>query len=299
AAVDQVVAVAAEEPVGALAADDGVVARPAVYRQVDQVGAQSGGVHAVIAAVGVEDQVLGRTDVQEEGGRVDAVEANAGAVGGDGEGLGDVAAVDLDGVVAGAALVEGAAVAGVPDHAVVARLAEDLVVAPAAGQDVVAGAAEQQVVAALAEQHVVARLTEELVVARAAGQGVVAGAAEEVGLWQRPVGLVQGDRVVAGLTEDLDQRHVGDRGCPAQNVDSPAVDEDPARRVPADGDRVVLSIAEDGKRARAGQEGGGDRREDPFGEGLDGRYETSVTGLLAARAGDRTRLPLQQTPQPG
>src|SRR5262245_6122652 len=165
AAVDEVVAVAAEQPVGALAADDGVVARPAVYRQVDQVGAQSGGVHAVIAAVGVEDQVLGGADVQEERGRVDAVEANAGAVGGDGEGLGDVAAVDLDGVVAGAALVEGAAVAGVPDHAVVARLAEDLVVAPAAGQDVVAGAAEQQVVAALAEQDVVARLTEELVVA--------------------------------------------------------------------------------------------------------------------------------------
>ena len=82
-------------------------------------------------------------DVQEERGRVDAVEADAGAVGGDGERLGDVAADDLDGVVAGAALVEGAAVAGVPDHAVVARLAEDLVVARAAGQDVVAGAAEQ------------------------------------------------------------------------------------------------------------------------------------------------------------
>ena len=119
---------------------------------------------------------------RRERGRVDAVEADAGAVGGDGEGLGAVAAVDLDGVDAVAALVEVGVVAGVPDHAVVARLAEDLVVAVAAGQDVVAGAAEEQVGAALAEQGVVARLAEEHVGARAAGQGVVAGAAEEVRL---------------------------------------------------------------------------------------------------------------------
>ena len=68
------------------------------------------------------------------------------------------------------------------------------------------GAAEQEVDAALAEQGVVAGLAEEQVVARAAGQDVVAGAAEEVGPRQRAVGLVEGDRVVAALAEDLDQR---------------------------------------------------------------------------------------------
>src|SRR5215471_10281118 len=50
---------------------------------------------------------------------------------------------------------------------------------------------------------------------------VVAGAAEEVVLRQRPVGLVQGDRVVAGLTEDLDQRHVGDGGVPPTTLTAP------------------------------------------------------------------------------
>ena len=97
-----------------------------------------------------------------------------------GELLGAVAAVDLDGVGAVAALVEVGVVARVPDHAVVAGLAERLVVGVAAGQRVVVGAAEQQVEAALAEQRVVAGLAEELVGARAAGEDVVAGAAEQV-----------------------------------------------------------------------------------------------------------------------
>ena len=100
-------------------------------------------------------------DVQGEGGRIGAVETDPRAVGGGRERLGAVAAVDLDGVGPGAALVEVAAVARIPDHPVVARLAEDLVVPAAAGEHVVAVAAEQQVVAALAEQGVVARLAEE------------------------------------------------------------------------------------------------------------------------------------------
>ena len=85
--------------------------------------------------------------------------------------LGAVAAVDLDGVDAVAALVEVAAVARVPDHLVVAVLAEDLVVAGAAGQDVIAVAAEEQIVAALAQQGVVAGLAEEQVVAASRRSG--------------------------------------------------------------------------------------------------------------------------------
>ena len=114
------------------------------------------------------------------GAGADAVEADPGSVRGDREGLGAVAAVDLNGVDAVAALIEIGAFARVPDHPVVARLAEHLVVAGAAGQHVVAVAAEEQVIAPLAEQGVVARLAEELVVAAASGDGVVAGAAEDV-----------------------------------------------------------------------------------------------------------------------
>ena len=162
--------------------------------------------NSVVAAVGVEDEVLGGADVDRERRRVEAVEPDARAVGRGRELLGAVAAVDLDRVGAGAALVEVGVVAGVPDHPVVAALAEDLVVGVAAGQGVVLAAAEQQVEAALAEQRVVAGLAEELVAARAAGEGVVAGAAEQVRPRQRAVGLVEPDGVVAGQAEDLDQR---------------------------------------------------------------------------------------------
>ena len=167
--------------VGAVAAEDGVVAGAAVDRDADQRGEIAGGGEAVVAAVHVDDEVLGGADVEGERRRVEAVEAHARAVGGDGEDLGAVAAIDLGGVGAGAAFVQVGVVARVPDHAVVAGLAEDLVVAVAAGQGVVVGAAEQEVVAALAEQRVVAGLAEQLIGARAAGQRVVAGAAEQVG----------------------------------------------------------------------------------------------------------------------
>ena len=147
---------------------------------LDQRGQVAGRGEAVVAAVGVEDEVLGGADVDRERRRGDAVEADARAVGRGGELLGAVAAVDLDRVDAVAALVEVGVVAGVPDHPVVAALAEGLVVGVAAGQRVVLAAAEQQVDAALAEQRVVAGLAEELVAAGAAGEDVVAGAAEQV-----------------------------------------------------------------------------------------------------------------------
>src|SRR5262249_18632694 len=150
-------------------------------------------------------------DVEGEGGRVDAVEADTRAIGRGREGLGAVTAVDFDGVAAVAALVEVATIPGVPDHAVVAALAEDLVVAGAARQAVIAVAAKEVVVAALAQQGVVAALAEEQVVAGTSRQGVVAGAAEKVGGRQCPVGLVERNLVVAGLAEDLDERGVGNR----------------------------------------------------------------------------------------
>ena len=123
-AVDQVVAVAAAQPVVAVAAGDQVVALAAVDGDLDQGGQAVAGGERVVPAVQVDDQVLGGADVQEERRRADAIETNAAAVGGHGIRLGHVAAVVHHGVRAVAALVEVAAVAGVPDHLVVARLAE-------------------------------------------------------------------------------------------------------------------------------------------------------------------------------
>ena len=95
-AVDEVVAVASEQDVDSVAAEQRVVARTAVDGDADERGQVPGRGEAVVAAVGVEDEVLGRADVDRERRRVDAVEPDAGAVGRGGELLGAVAAVDLD-----------------------------------------------------------------------------------------------------------------------------------------------------------------------------------------------------------
>ena len=153
---------------------------PAVDSDLDQRGEVPRRGESVVAAVRVEDEVLGGADVDRERCRVEAVEPDARAVGRGGELFGAVAAVDLDGVDAAAALVQVGVVAGVPDHPVVAALAEGLVVGVAAGQGVVLAAAEQEVDPALAEERVVAGLAEELVGTGAAGEDVVAGAAEQV-----------------------------------------------------------------------------------------------------------------------
>ena len=189
-------------------------------------------------------EVLDGADVDRERRRIEAVEAHAGAVGGGGEDLGAVAAVDFGGVVAGAALVQVGVVTWVPDHSVVAGLAEHLIVGIAAGQDVVAGAAEQEVEAAFAQQRVVAGLAEELVVARAAGHRVVAVAAEQIGGGQRAVGFIHRDDVVAALAEHLDPGGVGDGRRAAQNGDRAAVDENLAGCVAAYCDVVVQTVAE-------------------------------------------------------
>src|SRR5205814_188378 len=87
-------------------AGDGVVAGAAVDGQRGQCGQAVRPGEGVVPAVHVQDQGLGGADVQEKWGGGDAVEADAGAVGSGGEGLGAVAAVDLGGVRAGAALVQ-------------------------------------------------------------------------------------------------------------------------------------------------------------------------------------------------
>ena len=192
----------------------------------------------VVAAVDVEDEVFGRADVDAKGAGLTPVEAYAGTVRGDREDLGAVAAVDLDGIGARAALEEVGVVARVPDHAVVAAFAEHLVVAIAAGQRVVAVAAEQEVVAALAEKRIVAGLPEQHVAARAAGDGVVAGAAEQVGARQRAVGFVEGDGVVAALAEDLDQAGIGDGAVPPMTTAPPLT-----RMVPAASRLTVIVLS--------------------------------------------------------
>src|SRR5215218_7622308 len=200
---DEVVAVAAKKQVVAVAAGDGVVAGTAVDGDLDERREAVAGGEPVVAAVHVEDEVLGGADVEGERRRVDAVEAHASAVRREREALAAVAALDLGGIDVGAALEQIGVVAGVPDHAVVPGLAEDLVVARAAGQDVVAVAAEQ------------------------------------VGGWQRAIGLVERQRVVAALAEDLDQAGVGDGRGAARDRDGAAVDQNGSGRVAARRHRVV------------------------------------------------------------
>ena len=244
-AVDEVVAVAAEQEVDAVAAEDVVVAGTAVDRDLDERGQVAGGAERVVAAVGVEDEVLGRAHVDGERGRVDAVEADPGAVGRRRELLGAVAADDLGGVDAGAALVEVGVVARVPDHPVVAGLAERLVVGVAAGQDVVVGAAEHPVEPALAERGVVAGLADEDVVTRRrpssrrcrrhrsswpSGSAPLTSSIVRVSLPPRPSTRI--DLVLAT------------RRRAAEDRDGAAVDQDLAGRVARDRQVVVLGVAE-------------------------------------------------------
>src|SRR5262249_25078092 len=123
AADNEVVTVAAEQRVVAVAARDGVVAGAAVDGELDESGKAVRGGEDVIAAVGVEHEILGSADVDGERRRGDAVETHAGAVRRDGEDLGPVAAVDLGGVNAVATFEQVGVVARIPDHAVVAALA--------------------------------------------------------------------------------------------------------------------------------------------------------------------------------
>ena len=58
AAVDDVIAVAADQPVVALAADDGVVAGAGIDRQMRVSGRKAGGIDDVVAAEGLDDELI-------------------------------------------------------------------------------------------------------------------------------------------------------------------------------------------------------------------------------------------------
>ena len=95
-AVDEVVAVAAEQHVDAVAAEQGVVAGAAVDGDRDERGQVAGGARSESSPpLALSDELLGGAHVDGERRRVEAVEADAGAVGGRRELLGAVAAVDL------------------------------------------------------------------------------------------------------------------------------------------------------------------------------------------------------------
>ena len=209
----------------------------------------------VVAAVHVDDEVLGGADVEAERRRVDAVEAHARAVGGDGEDLGAVAAVDFDGVDAGAAFDQVGVVARVPDHAVVAGLAEHLVVAVAAGQR--RRCRRRRTGGRCRPCRAACRCRSGRRAGRAPEPPVstsLPAPPNRLARGQRAVGLVERDGVVAAQAEDLDQRGVGDRRRAAEDGDRAAVDQDVAGGVAADDDRVVAGVAEDAQQARARNE---------------------------------------------
>ena len=210
----------------------------------------------VVAAVGVEGQVLGGADVDAERRRVEAVEPDAGAVGGGRELSAPLPPLTSTVSVPSPPSFRSVSSPGFQIIRSLPRLAEHLVVGVAAGQGVVLAAAEEQVGAALAEQRVVAGLAEEHVGARPAGQDVVAGAAEQVGPRQRAVGLVQGDGVVAALAEHLDQAVLATVAVPPRTATAPPL----TRMFPAALRLIVIvvvqGVAEDGQDAGAGAERG-------------------------------------------
>jgi hypothetical protein len=114
-AVDEIVCVAGNQNVGAIAAQDRVVARASINGETDQRGEVAGGADRVVAAIGEELEGLGGADVEDERPRTDAVEADAGAVGLDGEDLVAIAALDLGDVCcAGPPFHQVGPVAGIP-----------------------------------------------------------------------------------------------------------------------------------------------------------------------------------------
>ena len=191
------------------------------------------------------------------GAGVEAVEAHPRAIGGRGEDLRAVAAVDLGGIDAVTALGQIGVIARIPDHAVVAGLAEHLVVAVPAGQRVVAVAAEQKIVASLAQEGVVTVLSEELVRAEppvttslplppnrsARGSAPLASSSVIVSLPSKP-----NTCITAGI---------GDRRRASLDGDGTAVDENVAGCVPAGRDRVVQIVAGRRQHARGRDKDGG------------------------------------------
>ena len=231
--VDDVVAVGAvdDDDVGcrvAGGATDGAGEAPV---ELDDVGAgQVVDDRGVGAAQCVHVDRFDVVEVHDDGADV-AGEPHPAAVGGRLEDLGGAAAVEQHAVGAGLSFHDVAAVARIPL------------------EDVVAGAQEPDVVALLAVDDVIADTTQQQIDAVAAQERVVADAAEQAGSRQRPVRLVESDRVVAALAEHLDQPDVGHRRRATRHRDRAAIDQDHTGGGAADLDVVVKTVTEDAEHA--------------------------------------------------
>ena len=217
---------------------------PPSIGELDEAGETVAGGDDVVAAVGVDHDILGGADIEGERRGVDAIEAHARAVGGDRERFGAVAAVDFGGVVAVAAFEQVGAVAGIPDHAIVAGLAEHLVVAVPPVSVSLPSPPNSRSLPPLPSRVSLPAWPNSMVVARAAGEDVVAVAAEQIRRGQRAVGFVHRNDVIAALAEHLNQGRVGDGRRTAQDRDGAAVDENVTGRISARYDRVVEVVAE-------------------------------------------------------
>ncbi len=218
------------------------------------------------------------------------------------EGLGAGGAVEVHRVVAGLALDDVAAVAGVPD------------------EDVVAGAHDADVAAAVAVGRVVPGAAEGDLVARAAEQRVVVAPAREgraLDVGEDAVGLVDAHAVVAAarLDDDLVEAGAVEGGLGRAVVVGVELQAGGDARLEPQGDAVVAAVAGDeqgaarhlGGRRRAGLVGGecgsagqqgaggeqaGDRAAADHGSVGDAGHDRflSVVGDLPLKTPPRARL---------
>src|SRR5262249_4992404 len=147
-------------------------------------------------------------------------------------------------VKAALALDDVAAIARVPDEGVVAAPEQGRVVAAPANHDIIAATGVDDVVTAAAIDRVVTGAAEDSVVPRPAGQHVVAGAAGDFGGGQRPITLVEGDRVVARLARQVESGSVADCRRAAGDRYGAAVHENVVGRIADYRDCVVGIVTE-------------------------------------------------------
>jgi hypothetical protein len=86
---------------------------------------------------------------------------------------------------------------------------------------------------ALAIEDVIAGLTKQKIRAGAAGQNVIARAAKQLRRWQRTIGFVERDRVIAVQAEHLNFAGVSGRRLTAVDRDRTVVDENVPSRIAA------------------------------------------------------------------
>ena len=207
-AVDEVVAVAAEQQVGAVAAEQRVAAGAAVDRDPDERGQVAGRREAVVAAVGVEDEVLGACRCRSR--------TAPGRGGRSGRACRWPSSVNCS--APPPPLTSTVSVPAPPSLRSVSSPGFQIMrssplwpktwssASPPVSVSFSA-AAEEEVDAAAAEQRVVAGLAEQLVAARAAGRACRCRTPpNRFARGSAPLASSRTDRVVAGLAEDLDQR---------------------------------------------------------------------------------------------